>query len=219
MRSLDGQPYTLLTTPTGDKLFVRPYRGDFGVLEVGPGERKITKSGLVGTVYSDNYALTAIGERKDQKPGECHLPVGDYRVEILSIDFGRLSLFVRSADSPRYYPEQYGQRPATFPIKIRKDKPYLIEFAAKPTIAFVSPGGGQAFKPGDTVKVEAFLVAPDLNVVLAGLDDTSTKVGEDTYTDENGKKVAVPRYASIEPTVVISDSSGKKLANGTMPFG
>jgi hypothetical protein len=28
-----------------------------------------------------------------------------------------------------------------------------------------------------------------------------------------------PRYASLVPSVVIADSSGKKLAEGKMPFG
>jgi hypothetical protein len=219
MRSLDDQPYTISTTPTGDKLFVKPYRGDFGVLEVGPGDRKITKFGLAGTVYSDNYALTAISERKDEKPGEYHLPVGDYRVDNLNIDFGRLSIFARCADSPRYYPDQYGQRPATFPIKIRKDKPCVLDFSTKPTVAFVTPSGNQTFKPGDTVKLEAFLVDPELGVVFGGLNDTTKKVGEYKYKDEKGNEIAMPRYASLDPTVEITDSSGKKVADGIMPFG
>jgi hypothetical protein len=41
MREVDGKYYTTSTTPLGDKLIVKEYEGDFGVLEMGAGGRDI----------------------------------------------------------------------------------------------------------------------------------------------------------------------------------
>ena len=38
-------------------------------------------------------------------------------------------------------------------------------------------------------------------------------------TAEDGKPITAPSYAALDPMVVITDSSGKKVAEGTMPFG
>ena len=35
----------------------------------------------------------------------------------------------------------------------------------------------------------------------------------------DGKAMTVPRYASLDPDIAILDSSGKKVAEGKMPFG
>ena len=63
------------------------------------------------------------------------------------------------------------------------------------------------------------LIDSDKGMFIADLDDTSKKIGEMSYKDEDGKTIAIPRYESLEPTVVITDSSGKQVAEGKMPFG
>ena len=52
MRQFDGQLYAFRTTPSGDELRFGPYRGDLGVLEVGPGGRAITELGVIGGLQS-----------------------------------------------------------------------------------------------------------------------------------------------------------------------
>ena len=62
------------------------------------------------------------------------------------------------------------------------------------------------------------LAIPGKNLQLSGLTDTSQKIGEMKWMVENKLQTA-PRYASLEPEVVITNSAGKKLGGGKMPFG
>ena len=221
MRGLDGQIYDFSATPTGDKLFVKPYRGDFGTLEVRAGGRQIDKLGVAGLLYSDKRGLVEFGVTKGEEAlSPTHrLPVGDYRVYVLSMDFGRLTFTLRSLDEAWIRMGRSGRQPPLFPIKIRADKPCVLDFSATPVVRFASPGKGQTFKPCETVKIEALLIDPDLDVLFGGITDTTVKVGELTYKDGQGKTITRPRYAVLDPTVEITDSSGKKVADGTMPFG
>jgi len=225
-RVVDGQLYNISATPTGDRLFVKPYRGDFGVLEVAPGGRDIKSLCATGILISDNDRLLQVGESpqsplsesEKEKLREHRLPVGDYKIGYLAVEFGPLSFAVRSADDLIVSPEQRRQEPLVYPIKIRKDKPCILDFSAKPTVTFANPRGDQTFKPGDTVKIEAFLVDPALNLLIGSLTCTSKEVGKEGFTtDKEGKRGPVPR--SLDPTVEITNSAGEKIADGKMPFG
>ena len=101
----------------------------------------------------------------------------------------------------------------------RDIKPCVLEFSDKPLVLFNSPLKDQTFKPGDTVRVGAAIVDPALDLLLRGVKDTTQKLSERTYTDREGNKVTVPTYASLDPQVVITDSSGKQVAEGKIPFG
>ena len=63
IRQIDGQWIVTSASPTGEQLTIAPYRGDFGVLEIGPGGRAITELGLVGTLASSG-AVVAVGDSK-----------------------------------------------------------------------------------------------------------------------------------------------------------
>lgn len=219
MRTFDGQLYDISATPTGDRLFVKPYRGDFGVLEIAPGGRDTKTFGAGGLLMSDNDRLLQLGDDLDsllsdqakEKPREYRLPAGNYRVAYLAVNFGSLSFTV---DDLGANPNQPRQEPV-YPLKIRADKPCVLDFSAKPAITFINPHGEQTFKPGETVKIEAFLVDPTWNLMVSRV--ATTAGSREFVASEGGKRVYVPR--PIEPTVEISDSSGKKVAEGTMPFG
>ena len=70
MHWLDGALYCFSTTPTGDKLFAQPYRGDFGQFEIGAGKRDIRDLGMVGSLRSQHAAVAV------QKPGKDWGPEG-----------------------------------------------------------------------------------------------------------------------------------------------
>ena len=53
---------------------------------------------------------------------------------------------------------------------------------------------------------------------VSGLSDTSKKIGEMKWMVD-GKQQTAPRYAALAPEVVITNSAGKKLGGGKMPFG
>ena len=95
----------------------------------------------------------------------------------------------------------------------------MLDFATKPEVTFQSPPEGKTFKLGEQIRLAAMLKIPDNGLLIAGLQDMSKKVGEMKYMGEDGKQVTVPRYTSLDPKVVITDSAGKKVAEGTMPFG
>lgn len=224
MREVDGQLYALSATPTGDQLTVKPYRGDFGVLEIGPGKREIKdekKLGAVALLASDKQAI--VGKFQfpvpEEKPRQIRLPVGDYVPIRMAVNYGNLGLTLaslRDADDGTEEPA----RPAVFPLKIRKDKPFVLDFPGKPAVVFNSPRPGQKLKPGDMLRLEALLTDPSLGVMIAGLEDISRKVGEVTTRDREGKEIKVPRYASLDPIVTIKNSAGEVLVtDGKMPFG
>ena len=111
------------------------------------------------------------------------------------------------------------QTPKFGTTEIRKDKPYVLDFTAKPEVDFQSPTEGKTFKLGEQIRLAAVIRIPDNGLLIGGLVDTSKKIGETKRMAEDGKPVTSPRYASLDPTVVIASSSGKKVAEGTMPFG
>jgi hypothetical protein len=108
--------------------------------------------------------------------------------------------------------------PPTFPIRIRKDKPNVFELVNKLDVFFSKPGKG-SFKPGDEVQIEAALIDPVLGVRITDLHDKRRKVGETMWKRPDGKEIALPRYASLDPTVIITSTAGAKIAEGKMPFG
>jgi hypothetical protein len=150
---------------------------------------------------------------------EHRIPVGDYAPKYLSLHIGKLT----AGFSQNYYSTEAPYSRATTPpepsLKIRKDKPLVLDFSKKPLVLVTSPGEGHTCKPGDTVRFRAMIVEPELNLLVRGVYDTTQKTSERTYTTPTGDKVTLPRYASLAPTVTITDSSGKRLAEGTMPFG
>jgi hypothetical protein len=224
MKEVDGQLYQVAATPRGDKLTVTPYCGDFGWFEVGAGQRNIDKLGAVGMFMSRTPNLVRVGDVAAPLPPEKklprhRLPVGDYLPTYLTVDFGRLSVGI----SPDRYrgggADRTAMKPPAYKIKIRKDKPYVLDFSGRPAVVFLDPGKNKTLKPGDQVRIEAVLTDPSLGVMITGLNDTTRKIREMTFRDAEGKEVKIPSYASLDPTVVITNSAGKEVASGPMPFG
>ncbi len=222
MRKANGRLYTVKASPTGDKLIVEPYLGDFGFLEVRPGGRNIDKLGASGFLLSEAESLFTMGEytsrfAAEKKPRQ-RLPVGNYQPMMLTVDFGRLEVSLM----PNYYAEDGTERtdvkPA-FSIAIRKDEPYVLDFSNKPKVTFISPRPKETFKPGDEVDISAMLVDQKLDLMIRDIKDTTKKERDLTYHDDQGNPIKVTMYASLDPTVTITNSSGKRVANGTMPFG
>jgi hypothetical protein len=216
IREANGDFYTISATPSGDKLTVRPYGGERGVLEVSKGKRDVKEVGLTGLLQAKGSYLP-LGEfsymaTEKSTVAKYRLPVGEYLPAMLNVNYGDLVVSLR-ADYTRV---QAGKSASM--IEIRKDKPYVLDFSEKPEVKFQTPLQDKVFKPGDDIKLAAMIAIPEKGLLIGGLDDTSKKVGEMKWMAE-GKEMTSPRYESLEPTVVIADSKGKKLAQGKMPFG
>lgn len=221
-RLVDGRFYTISTTPTGDTLMVRRYRGQLGIFRIDPGNRPLDEVAVRGSLRSDRGNVP-VGELAyhagDAEPvRECELPVGDYCPEALNVRYGRLRIFISQnyhADGKR----QGGLEGSTvYGIQIRKDRPYRLDFSNKPEVMFVSPAKEQTFQPGDEVQVAAVLIDPVVNMMIRRLDDTSRKETR-TIDRGGGQKTTYERNLSLDPVVAITDSSGKKVSEGDMPFG
>jgi len=221
MRLVDGQYYTFSTTPSGDELRFGPYRGDLGVLEVGPGGRAITDLGVVGLLRSQD-TFVPLGDFGPVPPANFprrHMvPVGDYTPMSLNVQYGRLRFAVRMMSEPVRQPLGGTPKPPEPVLKIRKDKPVVLEFSGKPEVKFLSPAKGQSIKPGDTVRIAAMLTEPWQGVMITGLSDTTKKTGERKFR-LGDQDVTIPQYVTLNPTIVIKNAKGEKVAEGTMPFG
>jgi len=222
VRQLEGELYTFSATPSGDQLTLRPYAGDCGVFEVSAGGRELKKLGVAGILRSKD-SMFPLGPMTFPVPSEKlprhKLPVGDYYPVSLSVDYGPLTIALQPAQAFEDRTGQRQARPPQYSVAVCKEKPFVLDFSGKPAVTFVNPPKEQTFKPGDQVRIEAMLVDPASKMMIRGLQDTTRKIGELKYLDEDGKPLLLPRYASLDPTVVITDSSGKRVAEGIMPFG
>jgi hypothetical protein len=86
---IDGKYYRFSCTPTGDKLFVHPYAGPLGVLELGAGRREVKELQMMGEL-STPEGVVGIGYPLDEKgmprgTARCEIPVGDYYPRYMSV--------------------------------------------------------------------------------------------------------------------------------------
>ena len=128
----------------------------------------------------------------------------------------------RSSLSDNYHsdgrPRDITTRSPVHAFKIRKDKPFVLDFSNKPEVLFASPARDQTLKPGDTLRVAAVLTDPCLDIMIRHLNDTGRKQKE-TYKFADGKEQWYRRPLSLDPKVTITNSSGKAVAEGKLPFG
>jgi hypothetical protein len=106
----------------------------------------------------------------------------------------------------------------TYPVQIRKNERFLLEFSGKPEVVFMNPAKDKAFRPGDRVDVRAMLTEPWQGLQITGLWDTTRKEKVVTYRLEGGE-VTVPQYTRLDPTIAIKNSAGEVVSEGKMPFG
>lgn len=223
MRLVDGKYYTTSTTPLGDKLIVKPHRGDLGILRIGPGGRDLDNLSIQGSLRTEDAAL-AVGESKPARSGslepvtECRLPIGDYIPVYVTIKFGDLQLGI----SENYHRDgklrAFDRESWVHGIKIRKDKPFVWDFSTPPEVMFASPAKDQTYKPGDEIEVNAVLIDPKLTIMIRRLTDTSRKE-EKTVELGDGRTTIYKQSVSLDPTVTITNAAGKQIAEGPMPFG
>jgi hypothetical protein len=206
MRSIDGQFVSFTASPLGDKLSIEPYRGETGVLEVVSGGRAITELGITGQLTSSKGVMLALGEGMPQGPGDMPrrytLPVGDYTLPSFTARHGRLRFSGRMTANVS---PPSGQSPS-FPIEVRKDKPFEVKFSGKPEVRFMAPPQERTYKPGDNIYISAMLTEPWESIQITGLWDISEKEGK-------------PAGNSLDPTIAIRNAAGEVVSTGKMPFG
>lgn len=217
--------YDIAASPTGDKITVGPYTGPMGEFRVDLGERKVERFGAVGSLQTAGASPVWMGEPGNNFPTEwpssCKLPEGDYRLAYLTLACGDLQVSLSPNPRRTQMPNDPSARTAAFPIAIRADQPVVMRLGEQPTVTFVSPSpeANQVFRRGQPIVIRGMLLDPSLDCIIRGLNDMSRKVQERTYATPTGETRTAPVYASLVPQVSITNSAGKEVASGPMPFG
>ncbi|MBP7052528.1 MAG: hypothetical protein KBE65_16060 [Phycisphaerae bacterium] len=209
-RFANGTFYSLSATPSGDQVTVTPYSGPFGVLETGAGGRNIAAPTIDFGWISSRDAFIDLSDCP-QKDGKLSLPVGDYRPFRLAVRYGLRRIGI-ATDTSRL---GHKDAPAVFPIAIRQDKPFVMDFSGKPEVVFRSPAADGRIKVGETLQVQATLCDTATGTMISALEDTTKKTGSTELP--NGRSLDL--FESVSPAIRITNSSGQTVAEGPMPFG
>ena len=170
---INGTDYSFSASPSGTKLFVRPYKGKYGTIKVRPVNSAIRQAKLNGVVYSGQAIYWfggKINKFGDRKPfTTCRIPVGDYiaGLEIFLDDIHISTAGNIHSDGQR---SAHINDPPVLSVKIREDKPFILDFSTKPEVIFTSPVKEKRLKSGDQLKVEAVLVDPKLDLMFTDIE-------------------------------------------------
>ena len=195
--------------------------GEMGTFKLEPGTRDIRTMTVAGSLYSPEHAV-AIGynDGKREPVNQCKVPVGNYTIYYTRIGYGPLDITISNnyhSDGKR---QDWLHKERKLAVQISKDKPFVLDFSNKPEVLFAGPAKDSVFKPGDEVQVYAVLVDPVLDIMIRGVNDNRQKaILEIDFGDGEKETRETDNSKSLDPVVTIIDSSGKTVAEGTMPFG
>jgi len=146
-----------------------------------------------------------------RKDGKLSLPIGDYRPFRLAVRYGQRRIGIATDTS------QLGSKsaPAVFPIAIRQDKPFVLDFSGKLEVVFKNPAAGGRIRTGETLQVQATLCDAVAGTMISALEDTTKKTGSTELP--NGSSLDL--FESVSPAIRIANSAGQIVAEGPMPFG
>lgn len=225
LQQAEGKFYELTASPAGDQLTVALYGGPMGELRLEAGDRKVDQFAAAGALQTSTGSVVWLGEPEnyysEQRVRTIQLPVGDYQLSYFTVACGNLLVRLSADYRTPQLAEGSTTQPSAFPIAIRADQPFALKFSDRPAMTFISPvaGSNQLFRCGTEISFRALLVDPAINSIVRGLDDATQKTGERQYMGEDGQLQTLTMYASLAPQVSITNSTGKEVASGPMPFG
>jgi len=220
---IDGKFFQFMLVEDGAKIAGRPYKGEYGVIKVGKGGRDIEKVEFNGSVDQAGGVSAPIGKIKEYWTGavpECRIPVGDYTADLINVTYDNLAIDISNNYHTNAKGQTRGNKEVVYGMKVRKDKPYVLDFSNKPMVVFDQPPKAvTSFSRGDEIKFAAVMIDPELDIMIRGLDDTSVMVDKE-YKDSSGKVIhTAKRPKSLDPKVVITRAGGEIVTEGVMPFG
>ena len=170
---IDGADYRLSASPSGDRLTIRRYRGPYGTLKIGTGGRPLGRARMSGGLYSGE-ALFWIGGKfrksgRRKAVGSFRVPIGDYAAG-LEAYLGDLHLSTGGNIHADGRPWARRDGPPALSVKIREDKPFVLDFSTRPEVLFASPGQQHRIAPGQELQVEAVMADPELDLMVTDLE-------------------------------------------------
>jgi len=211
IKKIDGMFYRFSASHDGSQLFVHPYDGEYGELQVAS---DTIKHPTVDGFLSNKQDLISLKDCKVEGDN-LKVPTGEYNLMMLRLASNNLSAnFYQTSMMRGPEPGTKTSEP-TFNIKIAEGEPYVLDMNESLSVVFDSPDKKAQLKPGEQLMVSAMLHLPAQKLMLLGVEDRS--IEKERFKIAGNKDYIV--YASIDPQVKITDSSGKVVAQGKMPFG
>jgi len=206
MQRVGDKLYRFSATPKGDKLFIRPYEGPFGIFEIGAGGREVEKMSAQGGLQSEDTAVPVSHQLgKSPNPAgtrSCRLPVGDYLPVYMTITYGDLQIAISDNYHSDADSRNAPQPKRVYGIKLREEETFTFDFSNDPAVIFASPATNHRLKRGEELRVTAALIDSVFNIMIRGLYDKSS----------GGR-------SSLDPKITIARADGQVVAEGPMPFG
>ena len=130
------------------------------------------------------------------------------------ISLGTLSIWISDSNYSDGKPHDM-ETPKVYGIKIRKDKPFVLDFSNEPEVVFASPTKNQRVKQGEELLVKAVLTDPKLDIMISSLNGER----REEFTSPDGTRTVNRYVGPIHPKVAILRADGERIAEGVMPFG
>ena len=210
MMHLGNKWCRLLTTPLGDKLVVKPYDGDTGILQTGAAGRPVAVR-MSSLWWSRDTGGRFSTDADESSPSynyveRAELPVGDYALEYCELEVGPIYVDIRGNTNSDGVPDDGKNHPLRYFVEIRKDRPFTFELPKTLDVLFANPARDAHLKPGDTLSVKAGLVDPVHDLTVTSMRDSRRKVSIGRASP------SAPVTADVE----IRDSSANPVARGTL---
>ncbi len=204
--------YRFSATPAGDRLTVRRYHGPMGTFEIGGGRKfKTTDVAASGWLRSRDAVVQMKGPKGQ-------LPTGDYLFDSTTIAHDGLVIALQKNNHSDGGFRSKLYHPPTYPIHIRQDKDFVLDFSNHPEIVFAEPARGRKVKVGEGLSVEAVLVDPVLDFVICDISHTPQAPNSESMA-RPGDHPAGAGDPTLYPRVTISRANGETVAEGAMRYG
>ena len=218
---IEDQFFEFMLIEEGTKIAARPYNGPLGTIKLGKGGRQLEKIGFRGLLFNksgNSVPIETMQTMQGNWPGpveQCRIPVGDYTLVTFPgfhITYDNLYFSISNYSNAR---RRYSEKDIIYPIQIRLDEPYVLDFSNEPMVIFSQPSMSKTtFSRGDVIIFNTKLIDPKLDIMIEKLEDTSVK--EDIEVkDGTGKLVGTFKInKSLDPNVVISRADGEVIVEG-----
>jgi hypothetical protein len=222
--NIDDKLYEFMLIEGDTKIAARPYQGPLGTIKLGKGGRQLEKVGFSGSLFKQGGISAPIGTMQTMQgnwPGpveQCRIPVGDYALGMfpwLHVTYDNLYFSISNYPNAR---RRYSEKDIIYPIQIRPDKPYVLDFSNEPMVKLGQPRvklghsyrSKTTFSRGDEIRFSTSLIDPKLDIKVDNLRDRAVKVDKEYKV--GGKLIRTKVDKSLDPIIVIARAGGEVIA-------